>query len=175
MTLLRQPPAQESGTGEYSGSGGGGTSSGGTSSGSSGPSYGPSGGGGIGTPIANPVTATPSLNSLLSGLPNSGAPKAQALPSGMVHWSTKVVILASDTPQPLPGYAVPSGCNVRLRAPSGNADAAFFANYPDKLIAGNGVPLAPQDDVIEQASNLANIWIMGTAGDSIAVSVQTQP
>ena len=84
------------------------------------------------------------------------------------------MILATNKPQPLPGYRVPEGCNVRLRAPAANAQTAAYANYPEKLLAGNGNPLAPLDDVQEQATNLANIWIMGTAGDTVAVTVQTQ-
>jgi len=101
-------------------------------------------------------------------------PSAVNQRAGIVHWSHLVTIAVDNRPQPLPGYHVPEGCNVRLRAVAANAQTAFYANYRDKLLSNNGTPLAPLDDVQEQATNLANIWIMGKAGDSIAVSVQTQ-
>lgn len=98
---------------------------------------------------------------------------------GVTHWTYALKLSASGVPQPAPGYLVPAGCQVRIRANSGttagNAGVVFFAEYREKLTNGQGTPMAPFDDVQVQVANLANLWFLGQANDGVVLSVQSVP
>jgi hypothetical protein len=94
----------------------------------------------------------------------------------VVNWSFLLVFAATNVPQPIPGYLVPDGASVRVRANNGgagNAQAVFVANNPDVLRANLGTPLLPLDDVAFPVRNTAHVWAMGKAGDGVIVAVSS--
>jgi hypothetical protein len=100
--------------------------------------------------------------------PNQNA-RSQA---GTVQDSFNVVLTATGVPQQGPGYRVPSGCRVRVRAnngtTTGNAQVIFVLDHQSSTV---GKPLAPLDDIEHPADTLNKIWIKGTAGDGVVLSV----
>jgi len=92
-----------------------------------------------------------------------------------INASFSVVLAATNVPQSVPGMLVPAGSTVRLRAnngtTAGNAKVIFAASYREALANGGGTPLAPLDMIVFPAHNLARIWIAGTAGDGVVVTV----
>lgn len=111
-----------------------------------------------------------------NGSQNSATPAPQRVQSVQpVNRIFTIVFGAANTPQPAPGYIVPEGCTVRVRAnngtTAGNAGVVFLAEYREALTGGLGIPLAPLDDVAYPVKNLAQIWAMGAKNDGIVISV----
>jgi FtsP/CotA-like multicopper oxidase with cupredoxin domain len=121
-------------------------------------------------------------------VPGTGSSKAAAHATPVIprlrdqitratNWTFTAVIVATGVPQPLPGIFVPPGCGVRLRAnnatTAGNAQVIRAGTYPAQLLQGGGNPLAPLDDIPFQVDNTGKIWIAGTAGDGVVVSINS--
>lgn len=118
----------------------------------------------------------------LTGSAKTQATGAQNVPlrsrpqnAGGVTRTFLVKLAASAVAQPAPGFIVPDGCTVRIRANNGtltnNAAMIAVADNPAAFTTGHGTPLAPLDDIAWPARNLANIWVQGTAGDGVVISV----
>lgn len=102
--------------------------------------------------------------------------------TGQTTWSHRVIF--GDPSQfsqglifytVLPGYRVPDGCSVRLRAANGanagNTKAVYVGASISQIIAGHGTVLQPGDDVAWPVDNLATVWVAGSNTDGIVVSV----
>lgn len=119
------------------------------------------------------------LGGAASGAAAGGGPKPRqsliaAPPANFTH---TLVVKATGVPQNFPGFLVPPGSTVRVRAnngtSAGNAQVIFVAGYAGILLSGGGMPLAPLDDQPFLVTNLASIWVMGTLGDGVVVNVST--
>jgi len=93
-------------------------------------------------------------------------------------WSFMLIFGADNVPQSVPPYKVPDGCIVRARAfngtAAGNVDPAFVATDRTALLRGQGVALAPLDDVSFPVEKLFHAWGMGKSGDGVIFSVVSQ-
>ncbi len=122
-------------------------------------------------PLSQPLTG--SSKSLMNGAQN--VPSRRAQNATIINRVITVVLAAANTPQPVPGIFVPDGCTVRIRAnnggATGNAHTIFVASYPGAFAALHGTPLAPLDDIAWPSENLSAIWVYGSAGDGVVVSV----
>lgn len=134
-------------------------------------------GGGPKVPSVDYTASSASGTAASGGNGGQAAAAKRAAGSGVTRWTLAIKFAADNTPLPCPGYIVPSGCQVRIRAnngtSAGNTQAAFVAEYRERLTTGQGTPLAPFDDIQLQVSNLAQVWAMGKAGDGLVISVQT--
>ena len=95
----------------------------------------------------------------------------------VTNWTYLLVLAAANTPQQGPDYRVPPGCDVVLRANSGqatgNAGMVFFATYRERFASGQATPLAPLDVVKAQVTNLNQLWFYGAANDGVTISVES--
>jgi hypothetical protein len=111
------------------------------------------------------------LNSLRGG----GRPTFNSFPAQAPNWSHTLVLAATGVAQVFPGFLVPSGATVRVRAnngaTAGNAQVIKWALYPGALLQGGGIPMLPLDDQSCLVRNTGNIWVMGTAGDGLVCTV----
>jgi hypothetical protein len=87
-----------------------------------------------------------------------------------------VIIAATGVPQRAPGMAVPPGSAVLVRAHNGtnagNTNIVTVGSAPD--MAGSGDPITPDSEISWPTNNSVNLWVVGTAGDGIRVSIQQQ-
>jgi len=110
------------------------------------------------------------VSSMDTTKPHSPRPSTRPLRSFLC------LIAATGVPQPVPGCAVPPGSTVKLRAgnntAAGNAAQIQFGLYRDAFASGHGSPMLNDDMVDCPVGNTAEIWIQGTAGDGLVVSIQ---
>jgi len=103
--------------------------------------------------------------------------QAKSQQSRIVNYSYPLTLAANNVPQILPGFNVPDGCTVRVRAnngtTAGNAAVIFVAGFPGAFKSGHATPLAPLDDIAWPVENGAHIWVYGKAADGVIVSVIT--
>lgn len=109
------------------------------------------------------------------------APSQQQRP-GPSQWSFALVLAATDVPQLVPGFTVPTGQTIWLYAKNGsaagNAKPIFIADRPAAL---QGLPnaralcLMPADVVPYPAPSTGRIWVSGTEGDGVTIQVATTP
>jgi hypothetical protein len=94
---------------------------------------------------------------------------------GALVWTYKMIFASTGVPQVAPGFAVPAGSIVRVRAynglSTGNAGVVDIATDRNSLLAGLGAPMASLDDIAFPVDNTAKIWGSGTAGDGVVISV----
>ena len=128
----------------------------------------------FGTPLPSAKNFARGLQDVPSSTPIARASKDSGV---IVNKAYTVVLAADNTPQQAPGFQVPDGCAVRVRAnngtTAGNAAVIFIAGFPSAFKAGHGTPLAPLDDVAWPSQNGAHIWIYGKKGDGVVISVIT--
>lgn len=113
----------------------------------------------------------------MAAKPTSLTQLVENQPRNAVQFSVQVIFTATNVPRRLPPLVVPPGCSVQLGGTNGtaaNAQLAQAALYPEQLFQGarlippsNG----PQDAVSFPVDNLYQIWVMGTEGDGVYVSV----
>ena len=101
---------------------------------------------------------------------------AQSQPRKAINQSIQVVFVATNVPQRLPGMIVPAGASVSLRGhngtSAGNSKAVYAAQYAESLGAAGTYTITPDTEITYPVDNLAHIWVMGTLGDGIIVSVR---
>jgi hypothetical protein len=105
--------------------------------------------------------------------PLSGLEQLQ--PRGAVNFSMQVIFAATNVPQLLPPLHVPPGLSVTLggTTPNGNNLASASAAYYPEQVGGAGAYLiAPGGSVTLPVDNLGRIWVVGTKGDGLAVSMR---
>jgi hypothetical protein len=95
-----------------------------------------------------------------------------------INRSVLVILAATGVPQPVPGLLVPPGApTVRVRGgngtPTGNTGVVRVALYREALAGTGGEPITPDTEIIYPLDNLAQLWVAGTAGDGISVSVRS--
>ena len=92
-----------------------------------------------------------------------------------VNFTFQLVLTATGVPQVVPGLIVPSNATVRVRGnngtTAGNAKQIYVGASRDAVLNGGGTVLAPLDDIPFPADNTGVIWVNGTAGDGVVVSV----
>lgn len=126
----------------------------------------------------------------LPSIPSSGASSAAAVASKggsgslsefQPHSPTRIriqlTIAATGVPQNAPAIPVPPGATVTLTGHKANgaANAANIgvAGYPEAFSSGARQipPSPPGGDVEYVCDNTAEIWIQGTAGDGLLLSI----
>jgi len=118
-----------------------------------------------------------------TGLRNSvgliNAPGLAAKPGFMptsVNQSVYVILGATGVPQQAPPINVPGGTLVSIRAHNGtnagNANIVRISRQPELLGEIDGDPITPDSDISWPCDNLGQIWVVGTAGDGIRISIQ---
>jgi hypothetical protein len=113
-----------------------------------------------------------------TGLSNS--PKGNPSPSSpllrSINRTYSVIVASTGIPQPCPPSAVEPGAQVSVRAhngtTAGNTDPVFTALYREALFAGGGDAITPDTEINYPVDNIGQIWVTGTAGDGIKVSIR---
>jgi len=106
-------------------------------------------------------------------------PDGRAMPEA-VNTIFLVAIRDTNVPQQLPGYLVGHTGVVRVRTTSGNAFAMTVAlnreaavPIADPTKAGASAQILPANtEVVFPVDNTARIWLCGSQGDSVQVSVK---
>lgn len=101
---------------------------------------------------------------------------------GVMHTTTNqsfyVILAVTGKPQQAPPMYVPPGAQVSVRAHNGldggNQHVVRLAHQPELLGAIEGDPITPDSDISWPCNTTGDIWVVGTAGDGIRVSVQAQ-
>jgi hypothetical protein len=134
-----------------------------------------SGGGGSSSSLVSTLSSSNGSANGSSNIPTAPNQRAQA--QRAVNWQFSLILAATGVPQTVPGMVVPRGASVRVRANNGaaggNAQQIFVAQYRAALLNGGGTPLASLDDIAFPVDNCAGIWVCGTAGDGVVISIIT--
>jgi hypothetical protein len=112
-----------------------------------------------------------------TGLTNSPGVKSPVLNRKVVNHAHYVVIDANGIPKQAQGVAFPAGASVTVRAhngtSAGNSDVVRIGHSYDELTSSQGGdPITPDSEISWPANTGAGIFIVGTKGDGIRVSVQ---
>lgn len=86
-----------------------------------------------------------------------------------------VIIAATGVPQRAPHMFVPPGAQVLVRAHNGGAgnnNTVYLDQAPE--FPNGGDPITPDSEITWATDNTINLWLKGTAGDGIRISVQRQ-
>lgn len=114
------------------------------------------------------LTDSPGLNPNVAPLPGFRATS--------MNQSVYVILNATGVPQSAPAIYVPAGASVTIRAhngtSTGNAGLVRLAQQPELLSGTQGDPLTPDSDVSWPCDHLGQVWIAGTAGDGVRISIQ---
>lgn len=120
-------------------------------------------------PVASSSSSGPGANSAAI------AARVAASRTSVVLVSFPISIQATGVPQQVPAYVVPDGYQVRIRANNGtigsNAAMLFVAQYYDAFAAGHASPVNQFDDLQFQVNNTGSLWIKGTQGDGIVLTI----
>jgi hypothetical protein len=91
-----------------------------------------------------------------------------------VNISFLVLLGLTGVAQPVPGFHVPQGATVRVRGhngtPTGNAQNVSLAEYREQT---QGDLLTPNTEIVWACTNTNQIWVRGTAGDGVTVSIRS--
>jgi hypothetical protein len=91
-----------------------------------------------------------------------------------INCSFYVILRATGVPQQCPGFEVPTSATVRVLAhnnqPTGNAGIVQVAESYDK--GAQGDVLTPGNEKLYPVKSTAQIFITGTAGDGVLVTVK---
>lgn len=75
-----------------------------------------------------------------------------------------------------PHMTVPPGAAVNVRAHNGtnagNANVVRISSQPELLGTIDGDPITPDSEIVWPCDTTGEIWVAGTAGDGIRVSIQ---
>jgi hypothetical protein len=108
----------------------------------------------------------------LGGLPNIGPMP----PRSAINRTFNVIITTTGVPQPCPAVAVEPGANVSVRGSNGtnagNAALVRTALYRGALSGQGGDPITPDTEINYPIDNTGQIWVVGTAGDGIAIAIR---
>lgn len=104
-------------------------------------------------------------------------PYGQGAKAGAVNISIRTIIETTGVPLRSTGVFVPQGATVRVRAhngtTTGNSAPVRLGSYREMLLEESvGDVLTPDTEIIFPVDNLAQIWVTGTAGDGIIVSIR---
>lgn len=87
-----------------------------------------------------------------------------------------VILGATGVPQQAQPVYVPPGALVSVRAhngtDAGNAHIVRLGRDPDTLSGVNGDPITPDSDISWPCDNTVTMWVVGTEGDGVRVSIQ---
>jgi hypothetical protein len=93
-----------------------------------------------------------------------------------INQSVYVILNATGVPQQAPPINVPAGTLVSIRAHNGanggNVATVRISHQPELLGSTDGDPITPDSDISWPCDNLGQIWVVGTAGDGIRISIQ---
>jgi hypothetical protein len=93
-----------------------------------------------------------------------------------VNQSVYVIIAVTGVPQPAPPINVPGGSQVSIRAhnglDAGNQHIVRISHQPELLSGIEGDPITPDSAITWPCDHLGQIWIAGTAGDGVRISIQ---
>lgn len=112
-----------------------------------------------------------------TGLSNSSSLNAKpGFGTTSVNQSVYVILRATGVPQQAPPIVVPGGSMVAIRAHNGaNAGNQYLirvSRQPELLGSQDGDPITPDSEISWPCDNLGQIWVVGTAGDGIRISIQ---
>jgi hypothetical protein len=95
-----------------------------------------------------------------------------------INQSVYVILAATGVPQRAPSMNVPAGVLVSIRAHNGtnagNTNIVRIGRQPELLSGIEGDPITPDSDIAWPCDMLHEIWVVGTAGDGIRISIQAQ-
>ncbi len=123
----------------------------------------------------------------VKGLKDSqdSVPPQHHTPTPAVNFSICLFFTSTAIPICGPGYSVPNGATVRVRAATSTQGNNIYgcktAVYREALLANGmtnsyqGDPLSPDTEIIYPVTNLAQIWAVGSPGDGITISVRANP
>src|SRR5580692_5493237 len=107
-------------------------------------------------------------------------PLQENTPRPAVNISLQMIFQATNVPQAFGSCEVLPGLAPQLGGSNGsaaNAQNAFVALSPEKLVSGNGRTIVPPsisaaDAVTFAVNNTSQIWAMGTEGDGIQLVIR---
>jgi hypothetical protein len=89
-----------------------------------------------------------------------------------------VILRTTGVAQQAPPMFVPPGASVSIRAHNGantgNTNVVYVGHQPELLAGTGGDPITPDSDISWPCNSCGEIWVNGTAGDGIRVSIQAQ-
>jgi len=93
-----------------------------------------------------------------------------------INRTFKAVIATTGVPQPLPPVNVENAASVAIRGyngTTGNAQPVWSGLHRESVTPlGQGDPITPDTEINYPVDNLGQIWICGTAGDGVVVSIR---
>jgi len=126
-----------------------------------------------------PPPPPPPIKKALQAADTSATPlkKGKGAQSYVVNKNYPLILAADNVPQQVPGFSVPEGTALRIRAnnntTAGNAAMIFVASFPGAFKSGHGTPMTAVDDIPWPSSFGGHIWVYGKKGDGVVVSVTT--
>jgi len=118
-----------------------------------------------------------------TGLKNSPPPfpsniptqRRSAVPQPAINITATVVIDADGVPKNSPPYAIALQASVNVRGsngkPAGNSAPVFVGLTLDEVLNGRGRMITPDTEIFFPVDNAVTIWVNGTAGDGIQVTI----
>jgi hypothetical protein len=119
------------------------------------------------------LTNSPTLQTSIPQ--KSAAPISQAA----VNITFTVVLRTTGIPQPCPPYWVPLQASVNVRGQNGkaagNSAPVFVGVSPNDVSNGGGRMITPDTEIFYPVDSTSQIWVNGTAGDGIQVTITANP
>ena len=110
----------------------------------------------------------------LAGQPNQ--PGQHPTSHQVVNDSFRLVLAATGVAQLVPSLRVPPNCTVNIRGHNGtgagNSATITVGPYKESLGGPSSYPITPDTEIWYPASDIGRIWVVGTAGDGVIVSVR---
>ena len=111
-----------------------------------------------------------------SNIPNKTVNRA---PQDAVNVTLTTLIRTTGVPQPATPYQVPPQASVNVRGQNGttagNTGPVYVGLNPEELSNGGGRQVTPDTEIFYPVSNAGQIWVRGTAGDGIQVTINANP
>ena len=107
---------------------------------------------------------------------NTAIPLAKTQTRRAINQNYQMIFAQTNLPQRFPGVIVPPGLSVSLRgqngSPAGNSASCYASSNFNNVKGPKAYTITPDTEIDYPADNLAQIWVMGTAGDGVIASIR---